>query len=58
MRAALSKVEGVADVEVNFETKKATVKMQPGKTLTSAACDAAFTGTRYKTASIEETKVP
>jgi len=47
VRAALSKIEGVASVEVDFDTKKASVTMQPGKSLTREDCDKAFTGTHY-----------
>ena len=50
MRAALSKIEGVASVEVDFDTKKASVTMQPGKSLTREDCDKALTGTKYTVA--------
>jgi len=53
VRAALSKADGVASVEADFETKKATVTMQPGKSLTSEDCDKAFAGTKYSVAAFE-----
>lgn len=47
MRAALSKIDGVASVDADFATKIATVTMKPGETLTKADCDKAFEGTKY-----------
>ena len=43
-------------MDVDFETKKATVRMQPGRNLTAEACNQAFTGTKYKVALFEESK--
>jgi len=40
-------------VEVDFDTKKAVVTMQPGKTLTRELCAKAFTGTKYTVESFE-----
>lgn len=34
-------------MEVDFDTKKASVTMQPGKSLTREDCEKAFTGTNY-----------
>ena len=53
MRAALSKIDGVASVDADFETKIATVTMQPGKALTQADCEKAFEGTRYAVAAFQ-----
>jgi len=53
VRAALSKIEGVASVEVDFAAKTASVTMQPGKSLTREDCDKAFTGTNYTVGSFE-----
>jgi len=53
VRAALSKIEGVASVEVDFASKTAAVTMTPGKTLTREDCTKAFTGTQYTVASFE-----
>lgn len=53
MRAALSKIEGVDSVEVDFKAKTATIKMTPGKPLTSEDCTKALADTNYKVASFE-----
>lgn len=53
MRAALSKMDGVASAEVDFKAKTAAVTMMPGKTLTREDCAKAFAGTNYKVASFE-----
>ncbi len=53
MRAALEKIDGVASVDADFETKIATIKMKPGKALTRADCEKAFEGTRYGIVSFE-----
>lgn len=53
MRAALSKIDGVASVEADFATKIATVTMKAGKTLTRAECEEAFKGTKYGVQSFE-----
>jgi hypothetical protein len=43
----------VASVEADFDTKSATVTMQPGKTLTKAQCDQAFENTHYTVQSFD-----
>jgi len=43
----------VASVEANFDTKTATVTMQPGKTLTRADCENAFKNSHYGVASFD-----
>jgi hypothetical protein len=40
-------------VEADFDTKTATVTMQPGKTLTRADCENAFKNSHYAVASFE-----
>jgi hypothetical protein len=40
-------------VEADFDTKSATVTMQPGKTLTRADCENAFKSSNYGVASFE-----
>ena len=40
-------------MEVDFETKKASVTMKPGRSLTREACEKALTGTKYTVASFE-----
>lgn len=40
-------------MEVDFDTKKAVVTMQPGKTVTREQCAQAFTGTKYSIESFE-----
>lgn len=34
-------------MEVDFDTKKASLTMEPGKVLTREDCEKAFTGTNY-----------
>jgi copper chaperone CopZ len=53
VRAALEKIDGVASIDADFETKIATITMQPGKTLTKADCEKAFEGTKYGVASFQ-----
>ena len=53
MRAALSKIEGVTSVEVDFNAKTATVEMAPGKALTKEDCEKALTGTKYTISSFQ-----
>lgn len=40
-------------MEVDFDTKKASVTMQPGKALTREDCEKAFTGTHYSVDAFE-----
>ena len=58
MRAALSKIESVASVDVDFDTKKASITMQPGKSLTREECEKAFTGTHYSVDKLEAVTGP
>jgi len=53
VRSALEKIDGVASAEANFETKKATLTMQPGRSLTRADVDKAFEGTKYTVATFD-----
>lgn len=40
-------------MEADFDTKSATVTMQPGKTLTRADCESALKNSSYGVASFE-----
>jgi copper chaperone CopZ len=49
-------MDGVADVQVDFDKKTADVTMEDGKSLSKEACDQAFAGTKYTVASFAEAK--
>jgi hypothetical protein len=43
----LETIEGVADIDVDFQAKTATLTMEPGRALERGACEGAFEGGRY-----------
>jgi copper chaperone CopZ len=51
---ALRGIEGVESVEVDFDTKKATVRTSPGRTITQQACDGAMGNSGYFVEAIKE----
>jgi copper chaperone CopZ len=54
VKEALLSVDGVESVEIDFDTKQATVRVQAGHTLSVEACDKAFGNAGYFVDSIEE----
>ena len=55
VREALKGVDGVENVQVNFIGGTATVKMQPGSSLSKTQCEAALAESQYKISSFKET---
>jgi copper chaperone CopZ len=54
VKAALETIEGVESVEVDFEHKRAVVRVTEGHSLSSEACDKAFGNSGYFVEKIEE----
>lgn len=54
VKESLEKIDGVESVTVDFETKQATVHMEPGKALSREACDKAFGNSGYFVSSFSE----
>jgi Cu+-exporting ATPase len=54
VRETLSKVDGVASVDIDFEAKTATLTCAPGKTVSRAAVEKAFAGSPYGVTSFSE----
>ena len=54
VREAFGGLDEVAAVQVDFDTKTATLTAKPGRTLTRLAVEKALAGTAYGTVSFEE----
>ncbi|MCA8935757.1 MAG: heavy-metal-associated domain-containing protein [Planctomycetes bacterium] len=52
----VSSLEGVDKVEIDYETKTATITMKDGKTLTKDDLEKAFDGTKFGVESFETVK--
>jgi len=47
VQKAIQKLDGVAAVEVDVEAKTATIRMEPGKSISREDCEKALGGSRY-----------